>query len=101
MRCASGGLRVIPRAIGKLIAGILASLATLVGVLIVAGVIGVLSGTYLRFMYDASRLYYIVGKNWAIHVHQTSETNANTYEAKTVYDRTQFIDLTSPGKTLR
>ena len=42
-----------------------------------------------------SRLYYNVGKNWAIHVDQTSDRNANTFEAKTVDSNTPFIDLTS------
>jgi hypothetical protein len=92
---APGGLREIPKAIGKVIVGILFYAGALAGVLAVAGVGGILCGTYLRFMYDGSRLYYNVGKNWAIHVDQTSERNANTFEAKTVYSKTPFIDLTS------
>jgi hypothetical protein len=90
---ASGGLWAVPRLLGKLIGGILLFAGVAVGAFVVAGAVGILSGTYLRFMYDGSRLYFHVAQNWAIHVEQTSNGNANTFEARTVCGNVLFIAL--------
>jgi hypothetical protein len=85
--------QLIIKNVGKVILALVASTALLLGAFAVALSLGVIAGTYMRFMHDGSRFYFHVGKDWAEKALKQPVGQINSFEAKTVSDKVKFIDL--------